>query len=163
MVKLDAYNNYNSITHTHTHARWIVAQLNIAIVLNMDLHFPHWPPGVARGCGRQHLGAYVNLGAYYLVGLPAAVVLGFVFGWRGKGLWLGLNLGSLVQSTLLSVVTCSTDWRKQVNFLPELYANVLLHFVSSVIGLIYAVVLIINTTGINGSSTNIRGHNSSGS
>lgn len=71
--------------------------------------------GVARGCGRQHLGAYVNLGAYYLVGLPAAVVLGFVFHLRGKGLWLGLNMGSLVQSTLLSVVTYSTDWRKQAS------------------------------------------------
>ncbi|KAH6803674.1 MATE efflux family protein, partial [Perilla frutescens var. frutescens] len=69
--------------------------------------------GVARGCGWQHLGAYVNLGAYYLVGLPAAVVLGFVFHLRGKGLWLGLNMGSFMQSTLLSYLTASTNWTKQ--------------------------------------------------
>ncbi|XP_057784048.1 protein DETOXIFICATION 14-like isoform X2 [Salvia miltiorrhiza] len=71
--------------------------------------------GVARGCGWQHLGAYVNLGAYYLVGLPAAATLGFAFHWRGKGLWLGLNMGSVVQSMLLSLVTCSTNWRKQAS------------------------------------------------
>lgn len=122
MVKLDVYNNYYPITHT----RWIVAHLNLEIVLNMD----PLAPGVARGCGRQHLGAYVNLGAYYLVGLPAAVVLGFVFRLRGKGLWLGLNMGSLVQSTLLSVVTYSTDWRKQVNFLLNYIYMFFLPFVS---------------------------------
>lgn len=35
--------------------------------------------GVARGCGWQELGAYVNLGAFYGVGVPMAAVLAFVF------------------------------------------------------------------------------------
>ncbi|KAL0378036.1 UNVERIFIED_CONTAM: protein DETOXIFICATION 14 [Sesamum radiatum] len=69
--------------------------------------------GVARGSGWQHLGAYVNLGAFYLVGLPTAVLLGFVLRLRGKGLWLGLNIGSIAQSGLLSFVTCSMNWKKQ--------------------------------------------------
>ncbi|XP_020554633.1 protein DETOXIFICATION 14-like [Sesamum indicum] len=69
--------------------------------------------GVARGSGWQHLGAYVNLGAFYLVGLPTAVVLGFVLRLRGKGLWFGLNMGSIAQSALLSFVTCSMNWKKQ--------------------------------------------------
>ncbi|KAJ6839701.1 protein DETOXIFICATION 12-like isoform X2 [Iris pallida] len=46
--------------------------------------------GVARGCGWQHLGAYVNLGAFYLFGIPVAVVLGFLLEIRGKGLWIGI-------------------------------------------------------------------------
>nr|QBM79489.1 MATE59 [Rehmannia glutinosa] len=71
--------------------------------------------GVARGSGWQHVGAYVNLGSYYLVGLPIAVVLGFVLHLRGKGLWLGLNMGSIVQSILLSLVTCSMNWKKQAS------------------------------------------------
>ncbi|MCI23196.1 MATE efflux family protein 9-like, partial [Trifolium medium] len=29
-----------------------------------------WSTGVARGGGFQQMGAYVNLGAYYLVGIP---------------------------------------------------------------------------------------------
>lgn len=71
-------------------------------------------PGVARGSGWQHLGAFVNLGAFYLVGMPVAIVLGFVVHLKGKGLWIGLNSGATVQSLLLSVITCFTDWQKQV-------------------------------------------------
>ena len=33
-------------------------------------------------------GAYVNLGAFYLVEMPVAVVLGFVVHLRAKGLWI---------------------------------------------------------------------------
>ncbi|GFZ12004.1 MATE efflux family protein [Actinidia rufa] len=40
--------------------------------------------GAARGCGWQKIGAYVNLGAYYLVGLPSAIILTFVFHFGGK-------------------------------------------------------------------------------
>ena len=43
-----------------------------------------WYIGTARGCGWQKIGAYVNLGAYYLVGLPSAIILTFVFGFGGK-------------------------------------------------------------------------------
>ncbi|KAJ8770383.1 hypothetical protein K2173_014997 [Erythroxylum novogranatense] len=70
--------------------------------------------GIARGCGWQGIGAYINLFAFYLVGLPVAVVLGFVAHLRVKGLWLGIVAGSLVQSSLLSLVTLSIDWEKQV-------------------------------------------------
>ncbi|CAA3027109.1 DETOXIFICATION 14-like [Olea europaea subsp. europaea] len=71
--------------------------------------------GVARGSGWQHLGAYVNLGAFYLVGIPMASVLGFVLHLRGKGLWLGLNMGSIVQSFLLTLITSLTNWKKQAS------------------------------------------------
>ncbi|CAJ1977453.1 unnamed protein product [Sphenostylis stenocarpa] len=33
--------------------------------------------GIARGCGWQHLGAYINLGAYYVFGIPIGAILGF--------------------------------------------------------------------------------------
>lgn len=69
--------------------------------------------GVARGSGWQHLGAYVNLGVYYLVGIPVAVVLGFVLHLKGTGLWIGLNVGSVLQSFLLSLITSSTKWGKE--------------------------------------------------
>ncbi|KAK6942416.1 Multi antimicrobial extrusion protein [Dillenia turbinata] len=39
---------------------------------------------VARGWGRQKIGAYVNLGAYYLLGIPSALVLGLFFHFGGK-------------------------------------------------------------------------------
>ncbi|KAL8117965.1 hypothetical protein AgCh_015747 [Apium graveolens] len=68
---------------------------------------------VARGVGRQRLAAYVNLGAFYLCGIPMACVLAFVFQWRGKGLWIGLATASLLQSSMLIMITFFTDWEKQ--------------------------------------------------
>ncbi|VAH47110.1 unnamed protein product [Triticum turgidum subsp. durum] len=35
--------------------------------------------GIVRGCGFQKIGAYVNLSAYYLVGIPAALYFAFVY------------------------------------------------------------------------------------
>ncbi|KAI3929546.1 hypothetical protein MKX01_025714 [Papaver californicum] len=40
--------------------------------------------GTARGCGWQKIGAFVNLGSYYLVGIPSAVLLAFVLHVGGK-------------------------------------------------------------------------------
>ena len=80
--------------------------------------------GVARGTGWQKLGAYVNLGSYYLVGIPVALLLGFLVHLKAKGLWIGLVSGALVQSILLAIITSFTDWKKEVMFftlLPESY------------------------------------------
>ena len=73
-----------------------------------------WASGVARGSGWQHIGAYINLGAFYVVGLPVAIILGFVVHLKAKGLWIGIVTGSVVQSTLLSIITGLTNWKKQV-------------------------------------------------
>ncbi|WCJ33248.1 MATE efflux family protein [Euphorbia peplus] len=70
--------------------------------------------GVARGCGWQHIGAYVNLGALYLIGVPAAAILGFWVKLKGRGLWIGIQLGAMLQTVLLILVTCSTNWDFQV-------------------------------------------------
>ncbi|XP_076960732.1 protein DETOXIFICATION 14-like [Bidens hawaiensis] len=75
--------------------------------------------GVARGSGWQHIGAYINLGSYYLVGIPMALVLGFVVHLKGEGLWSGLIIGSFVQCTLLILITCSTNWEKQATMARE--------------------------------------------
>jgi MATE family multidrug resistance protein len=34
-------------------------------------------PGVLTGCGKQKIGARVNLAAYYLAGIPLAVLFAF--------------------------------------------------------------------------------------
>jgi len=70
--------------------------------------------GIARGCGWQKSGAYVNLGSYYVFGIPIAVILGFWFELRGKGLWIGIIVGASCQAVLLSLITSFTNWEKQV-------------------------------------------------
>ncbi|KAK9278060.1 hypothetical protein L1049_027618 [Liquidambar formosana] len=69
--------------------------------------------GIARGCGWQKIGAFVNLGSYYLVGLPSAVLLAFVFHIGGKGLWLGIICALIVQVASLSIVTMRTNWDQE--------------------------------------------------
>uniref|UniRef100_M1CZZ5 Protein DETOXIFICATION n=2 Tax=Solanum tuberosum TaxID=4113 RepID=M1CZZ5_SOLTU len=69
--------------------------------------------GVARGCGWQHIGAYVNLASFYLCGIPIAASLAFLLNFRGKGLWIGILSGAILQTILLSVITCCTNWKKQ--------------------------------------------------
>ncbi|KAL7090928.1 hypothetical protein ACP275_12G073200 [Erythranthe tilingii] len=69
--------------------------------------------GVARGCGWQHIGAYVNLGAFYLFGIPIAASLGFWLNLRGKGLWIGILCGATLQMIMLSIITSCTNWEKQ--------------------------------------------------
>nr|XP_023892675.1 protein DETOXIFICATION 12-like isoform X1 [Quercus suber] len=71
--------------------------------------------GVARGCGWQHVGAYVNLGAFYLCGIPVAAVLGFMTNLRGRGLWIGIQTGAFVQTVMLSIITSCINWKKQAS------------------------------------------------
>lgn len=58
----------------------------------------------------------MNLGAYYLVGTPIALFLGFGLKLRGKGLWMGTLSGSILQIIILAVVTALMDWQKEVGF-----------------------------------------------
>ncbi|KAL0463517.1 UNVERIFIED_CONTAM: protein DETOXIFICATION 12 [Sesamum latifolium] len=69
--------------------------------------------GVARGCGWQHIGAYINLAAFYLFGIPIAATLAFWLDVRGKGLWIGILSGATLQTIMLSIITSCTNWEKQ--------------------------------------------------
>ncbi|CAL4969881.1 unnamed protein product [Urochloa decumbens] len=78
--------------------------------------------GVVRGCGWQKRGAFINLAAYYLVGIPAAVTFAFVCHLRGMGLWFGLLCGLGVQAILrglgvqailLLFITLCINWDKE--------------------------------------------------
>ncbi|KAH7306795.1 hypothetical protein KP509_22G030800 [Ceratopteris richardii] len=69
--------------------------------------------GVARGAGWQKVGAVINLGSFYIVGLPVGCVLAFVLHLEGKGLWLGLTLGVFVQVMAYLFLTYFTDWKRE--------------------------------------------------
>ncbi|RYR17714.1 hypothetical protein Ahy_B03g062408 isoform B [Arachis hypogaea] len=69
--------------------------------------------GTARGCGWQKMGALINLGSYYLIGIPAAILFAFVFHMGGKGLWLGIICALIVQVSCLLIITIPTDWEEE--------------------------------------------------
>ncbi|KAL5797861.1 hypothetical protein ACOSQ2_002681 [Xanthoceras sorbifolium] len=70
--------------------------------------------GVAVGCGWQAFVAYVNVGCYYVVGVPVGAVLGFYFNFGAKGIWTGMIGGTVMQTLILLWVTFRTDWNKEV-------------------------------------------------
>ncbi|CAN8305137.1 unnamed protein product [Cochlearia groenlandica] len=69
--------------------------------------------GIARGCGWQHIGAYINLGAFYLWGIPVAAALAFLTHLNGFGLWIGIQSGSVLQTFLLALFTGCINWENQ--------------------------------------------------
>ncbi|KAG0484638.1 hypothetical protein HPP92_008528 [Vanilla planifolia] len=71
--------------------------------------------GVLRGTARPSMAANVNLGAFYFVGLPVAVVMGFGFGFGFRGLWLGLLAAQGSCAAFMMYAVKSTDWEAQAN------------------------------------------------
>ncbi|KAK4362031.1 hypothetical protein RND71_017272 [Anisodus tanguticus] len=69
--------------------------------------------GAVRGFGWQKIGAIINLGSYYLVGIPSAVLMAFVLHVGGKGLWLGIICALLVQALSLLFITLRTNWEQE--------------------------------------------------
>lgn len=66
--------------------------------------------GVLRGQGRQRVGSYLNLLAYYGVALPLAYVLAFVSGLGLTGLWLGLIVGVAFLAGSEFVCILKSNW-----------------------------------------------------
>ncbi|CAN0897645.1 Protein DETOXIFICATION 27 [Linum grandiflorum] len=70
--------------------------------------------GVAVGSGWQKYVAYINLGCYYLIGLPLGFLLGWTFDLGVKGIWSGMIFGgTAVQTLILAVITIRCDWDKE--------------------------------------------------
>jgi len=70
--------------------------------------------GVAIGAGFQGTVAFINIGSYYVFGVPLALLLGYVADLQVKGLWIGLLAGVLMQTFVLSIVVWRLDWDDQV-------------------------------------------------
>ncbi|MFS7935793.1 putative multi antimicrobial extrusion protein [Helianthus anomalus] len=72
--------------------------------------------GAVRGSGRQKIGALLNLGAYYLIGIPLAVLFAFVLHFGGKGLWFGIIAALFSQALFLLILTLCTNWETEVHY-----------------------------------------------
>lgn len=79
--------------------------------------------GVLRGTARPKLGANINLGCFYLVGMPIAVWLSFFAGFDFKGLWLGLLAAQASCMVTMLFVLARTNWEGQVQRAKELTSS----------------------------------------
>ncbi|RCV12065.1 hypothetical protein SETIT_2G238600v2 [Setaria italica] len=69
--------------------------------------------GVAVGSGWQALVAYVNIGSYYLIGVPFGVILAWGFHCGVLGIWVGMISGTMVQTLILAYITLRCDWNEE--------------------------------------------------
>lgn len=66
--------------------------------------------GVFRGTGRNALGAYINLFAYFAIGLPFGLYLAFPLHFGVEGLWLGLTAGIFGGCSVSIYKIFATNW-----------------------------------------------------
>ncbi|XP_010533240.1 PREDICTED: protein DETOXIFICATION 32 [Tarenaya hassleriana] len=71
--------------------------------------------GVAVGAGWQGVIAYVNIGCYYIFGVPLGLVLGYKLKFGVKGIWCGMLTGTVVQICVLSGIIYKTSWNKEAS------------------------------------------------
>ncbi|KAJ8494150.1 hypothetical protein OPV22_015871 [Ensete ventricosum] len=76
--------------------------------------------GVLRGSARPTTGANINLGSFYLIGMPVAILLGFVGKMGLPGLWLGLLAAQASCAAIMAYVLAGTDWRMELERAREL-------------------------------------------
>ena len=68
--------------------------------------------GILRGLGRQAIGSYVGLVAFYVVGLPISFGTGIGLEWGLPGLWTGPVTGLAVVSVVEAVFIYCTSWQR---------------------------------------------------
>ncbi|KAH9296803.1 hypothetical protein KI387_028485, partial [Taxus chinensis] len=69
--------------------------------------------GVLRGSARPTLGANINLGAFYLIGIPVAMAAGFLLNFGFVGLWIGMLAAQASCLGLMLYHLFRTDWSLQ--------------------------------------------------
>lgn len=76
--------------------------------------------GVLRGCARPKVGAQINFIAFYLIGLPVAVLAAFALKIGFIGLLFGLVAAQASCTCMMMYVLSRTDWDEQVQRAKEL-------------------------------------------
>ncbi|CAN4101477.1 unnamed protein product [Withania somnifera] len=84
--------------------------------------------GVLRGTARPKAGAIINLGCFYLVGMPVAVSLSFYAGFDLEGLWLGLLAAQVSCMVTMLVILLRTDWDYEAQRAKELTGTIVSDF-----------------------------------
>lgn len=79
--------------------------------------------GALRGSARAKLGAHLNLGCFYGVGMPVALICAFLLKLGLTGLWLGLLAAQGSCAVVLAVVLVRTDWYFQAEQAKELTSS----------------------------------------
>ncbi|KAF2494132.1 MATE efflux family protein [Lophium mytilinum] len=71
--------------------------------------------GILRGLGRQEVGGYVSIFAYYCIAMPISFGTGFGLGWGLYGLWAGPAIALGVVAAIEGTFIYRTSWQRAVD------------------------------------------------
>lgn len=75
--------------------------------------------GVAIGAGWQAAVAFVNIGCYYIFGIPLGLILGYWLQMGVQGIWIGMLTGTAVQTAVLFWMIGKTNWNTEASAAEE--------------------------------------------
>ncbi|XBI96132.1 hypothetical protein VPH35_032455 [Triticum aestivum] len=81
--------------------------------------FLQHPACVAIGAGWQTLVAFINIVCYYLFGIPLGVLFGFKLKLGALGIWVGMSIGTLLQTAILITICFRAKWENQAMLAEE--------------------------------------------
>ena len=70
--------------------------------------------GILRGLGRQEIGGYVQVIAYYVVAMPISMGTAFGLGWKLEGLWAGVAIALGLVALVEGIFLFNTNWDRSV-------------------------------------------------
>ncbi|KAK4476598.1 hypothetical protein RD792_015756 [Penstemon davidsonii] len=116
MLLIIATKNHFAIIFTNSE-RMQKAVADLAYLLALTMFLNSIQPvisGVAVGGGWQGLVAYINLVCYYIIGLPIGFLLGYKTKLGVQGIWMGMILGTFLQTLILLIIVWKTNWNEEV-------------------------------------------------
>ncbi|XP_020595501.1 protein DETOXIFICATION 27-like [Phalaenopsis equestris] len=112
---------HNKVAYIFTISDVVIRAVdNLSLLLALTILLNSVQPilsGVAVGSGWQSIVAYVNIGSYYLIGIPLGILMGWLLHLGVLGIWAGMIGGTAIQTLILAIMTIKCDWDKEVRIL----------------------------------------------
>ncbi|QLQ81008.1 hypothetical protein HG537_0E03630 [Torulaspora globosa] len=93
----------------------VISTLPVLAFMQLFDAFNASTAGCLRGQGRQKIGGYINMIAFYCIGLPMAYLLTFHFKMNVGGLWLGITCALIMMSVCQGFAVFHCDWHEIIS------------------------------------------------
>ena len=90
----------------------VISALPILAFMQLFDAFNASTAGCLRGQGRQKIGGYINLFAFYCIGIPLSYILTFILDMGVGGLWYGITGALIMMSICQGYAVFHGDWQQ---------------------------------------------------
>ncbi|KAJ0096229.1 hypothetical protein Patl1_16060 [Pistacia atlantica] len=114
MVLIITRNDFPALFSSDTDVQELVKELTPLLALCIIIN--NVQPvlsGVAVGAGWQAAVAYVNIGCYYIIGIPLGLILGYKLDMGVRGIWIGMMSGTAIQTCILFGMIYKVNWSEE--------------------------------------------------